>query len=158
MLVIRPATDADRPDLLECTAALQAHELSLEPGRADPGVAEAYLAELLGQCRNGLAEILVAEVEGRVAGWVGVVPHYLSDDLQERNREFAYITDLIVLDAFRGKGIGRRLLEEAEALAASRGARHFRVGVLSANRDAHRVYRAAGFRDYEITLTKEIGG
>src|SRR5262249_11929282 len=101
-------------------------------------------------------EILVAETDGLVVGWIGVVSQYTSDDVLERHRDFAYITDLIVLEAYRGRGIGRQLLEAAEAYVASKGATRLRVGVLAANVKAHRVYAVAGFRDYELILDKEI--
>src|SRR5262249_10188858 len=112
----------DQSAILECFVALQAHERSIEPNRGDPNeVAEPYVQDLLAQCANGNAEILVAEAGVGVVGWVGVVPRHISDDILERDREFAYITDLIVLEDYRGRGIGRRLLAAAEAYAAGRG-------------------------------------
>jgi len=137
--------------------ALQTYESSVEPGRADPDVADLYLSELLVQCRSGAAQILVAELDARVIGWIGVVPQYTSEDVLERYRDFAYITDLIVLEAYRGKGVGRQLLATAEKYCESKGAKRIRVGVLARNGHAHRVYAAAGFRDYEVILEKEIG-
>jgi len=157
MATIRAATDDDRTGIIDCMIALQAYERSVEADRADPeAVAEPYVDDLLAKCRGGTAAILVAEADGRVVGWAGVVARHTSEDILERHREFAYITDLIVLEAYRGHGIGRRLLEGAEAHAASKGARRLRVGVLAANEGAHRVYAAAGFRDYEVILAKEI--
>ncbi|MGD9854229.1 MAG: GNAT family N-acetyltransferase [Planctomycetaceae bacterium] len=37
-------------------------------------------------------------------------------------------------------GVGRRLLDAAEAFAASRGAKQLRIGVLAANAAAHNLY------------------
>jgi len=156
-VIIRPARDADRNALFEGMIALQAFERSLEPNRADPeAVAARHVEDLLAQRDRGEAEILVAEADGRVVGWIGVVTRYTSDDLLERHRRFAYITDLIVLEAHRRRGLGRRLLEAAERYAASQGDRRLRVGVLAANDHAHRVYAKAGYRDYEVILEKEI--
>jgi ribosomal protein S18 acetylase RimI-like enzyme len=158
MVTIRVAADADGSSIRDCMVALQTYEGAVEPNRADPAlVVEPYLKDLAAKCRSGVAEILVAAIDGRVVGWVGVVARYTSDDILERHRQFAYITDLIVLEGYRGQGIGRQLLGAAEAYAASKGARHLRVGVLAANVNAHRVYAAAGFRDYEVILDKEIG-
>ncbi|HEV8122207.1 MAG TPA: GNAT family N-acetyltransferase [Candidatus Polarisedimenticolia bacterium] len=157
-MTIRIAADADRGGILECMDALQNYERSVEPDRADPeDVVEPYVNDLLAKRHNGTVEILVAEIDTRVVGWIGVVAQYTSEDILERHRKFAYITDLIVLEACRGRGVGRRLLEAAEAYAASKGARRLKVGVLAANGAAHRVYAAAGFRDYEVILAKEIG-
>jgi GNAT superfamily N-acetyltransferase len=158
MVTIRAAADTDREGILEGMIALQTHEQSIEADRADPAVvAGPYVDDLLARRRKETVEILVAEIEARVVGWIGIVAEYTSEDILEQHREFAYITDLIVLEAYRGRGVGRRLLEAAEAYAASKGAKRLKVGVLAANGDAHRVYAAAGFRDYEVILAKEIG-
>lgn len=158
MFTIRKSTANDQDAILECFAALQAYERSIEPNRSDPEeAAKPYVQDLLAQCASGKAEILVAETDAGVVGWVGVVSRYVSDDILEGDREFAYITDLIVLEDYRGRGIGRGLLAAAEAYAAGQGARRLRVGVLSANAVAHRVYRSAGFRDYEVILEKRVG-
>lgn len=157
VITIRKATENDRTAILECFVALQAYERSLEPNRANPAdVAETYIQELLSQCTDGKAQILVAKEGERIVGWVGVVIQHISEDILESNREFAYITDLIVLEPFRGRGIGHLLLAEAEAYAAARGAHRLRVGVLAKNAAAHGVYHSAGFRDYEVILEKNI--
>jgi ribosomal protein S18 acetylase RimI-like enzyme len=157
MVTIRKATENDRSAILAGFNALQAYERAMEPNRADPAdIAETYLRDLYAQCREGKAEILVAEVGAGVVGWVGVVPRHVSDDILDHDREFAYITDLIVLQDYRGRGIGRQLLAAAEEYAARHGARRLRVGVLAANAAAHRLYHSMGFRDYEVILEKGI--
>ena len=102
-----------------------------------------------------MATVLIAGTIA-IVGFAAVIARHDSDDILERNREHAYLTDLIVLDTCRGKGIGRRLLAAAEAWAAARGATSMRVGVLSANSAAHALYRSAGFRDYEVVLEKRL--
>ena len=155
MVTIRKATESDRSAILEGFNALQAYERSMEPNRADPAdIAETYLRDLFADCKEGKAEILVAEIDVGVVGWVGVVPRHISDDILDHDREFAYITDLIVLKEYRGQGIGHRLLAAAEEYVASQGAGRLRVGVLAANAAAHRLYRTVGFRDYEVILEK----
>jgi ribosomal protein S18 acetylase RimI-like enzyme len=157
MVTIRKATENDRSAILEGFNALQAYERSIEANRADPAdIADTYLRELFAECRDGKAEILVAEVDMGVVGWVGVVPRHISDDILDHDREFAYISDLIVLEDYRGRGIGRRLLAAAEEYVATKGVRRLRVGVLAANAAAHRLYHAVGFRDYEVILEKQI--
>jgi len=55
---------------------------------------------------------------------------------------FAWIADVFVLSAHRGRGLGRRLLEEVLAHPNVRGARN----VLLATADAHGLYERLGFR------------
>lgn len=157
MVTIRKATENDRSAIVEGFFALQAYERSIEPNRADPAdIAETYLRDLWADCADGKTEILVAEVDTGVVGWVGVVPRHVSDDILDHDREFAYITDLIVLQDYRDQGIGHRLLAAAEECAARQGTRRLRVGVLAANAAAHRLYRSVGFRDYEVILEKQM--
>jgi ribosomal protein S18 acetylase RimI-like enzyme len=157
MVTIRKATENDRSAIVEGFNALQEYERSIEQNRAAPAdIVEPYLSDLLTQCRDGKAEILVAEAGARVVGWVGVVSRHISDDILEQDREFAYITDLIVLEEYRDRGIGRQLMAAAEEYAAKQGAGRLRVGVLAPNAAAHRLYHALGFRDYEVILEKRI--
>jgi GNAT superfamily N-acetyltransferase len=76
--------------------------------------------------------------------------------LREDLRRYGLVTDLIVDEEWRGRGIGRRLLDEAERLARSEGLRRLAIGVLDANGAAARIYRAFGFDDYMRIMTKEL--
>lgn len=158
-VTIRRATPADREDLVVCFRALQEHESTVDGNRADAAaVAGPYVDSLLVKSRHGAVTIFVAESDADVVGFIGVVGRYVSDDVREREREFAYVTDLVVLPPHRGQGIGRELLEAAEGYAASMGVRRLRVGVFAGNAGALEVYRAMGFRDDEVILSKTPAG
>lgn len=58
---------------------------------------------------------LVAEVRGRVVGLIGLQTSYL----YEKNGRHCRIVALVVHDKFRGSGIGRQLILEAEQWAAT---------------------------------------
>lgn len=55
---------------------------------------------------------------------------------------FAYLADVYVLEAHRGKGLSRRLLEEIHAHEELQGLRRF----LLATKDAHGLYAQFGFK------------
>lgn len=55
---------------------------------------------------------------------------------------FGYLADVFVLEAYRGKGVGRRM---TEALLGLREVKMLRR-ILLATRDAHGVYEKAGFQ------------
>jgi GNAT superfamily N-acetyltransferase len=63
---------------------------------------------------------LVAEDEGRVVG----LAHYLFHRSMTKVEHICYLSDLFTVEALRGKGIGRRLIEavfsEAKAAGASK--------------------------------------
>jgi len=56
---------------------------------------------------------------------------------------FAYLADVFVLEAFRGRGLGKWLVEVAVTLPELQGLRRW----LLATADAHELYRRFGFTD-----------
>ncbi len=60
------------------------------------------------------------------------------------------IHDIVVLEAFRGRGIGPRLLGWIEAFARAQGACKLTLEVLDNNGRARAVYAKAGFSAYEL--------
>lgn len=60
---------------------------------------------------------------------------------------YAEIGGLVVADGQRGQGIGRRLVETARQWTRERGLERLQVRCQTRRDDAHRFYRAAGFRE-----------
>lgn len=77
--------------------------------------------------------IVVADVDGRIAGFVAVVDNE--------------VDQLFVAAAYRGSGIADRLLAAAEADLARRGVELAVLQCLSGNWRALRFYARAGWRD-----------
>jgi len=146
----------DRVAVRDCFAELQDVERGLEPrlpeGRA---VAEAYLDFMLARCAEWDGAVLVAEEDGAVVGFICVWAQMPPDDPSEL-RPCAHVSDLVVLPAWRGRGIGRALLARGEVYARSRGAERLRIGVLARNEGARRLYAATGFREAYVLLTKAL--
>ena len=86
-------------------------------------------------------EVLVAEDESGVVGWLHVSGMYLLE-----SPAFAEVLGLIVDEAHRGKGIGKRLLEGAVRWATEHGFDKLRVRSNVIREDAHRFYEREGFR------------
>jgi ribosomal protein S18 acetylase RimI-like enzyme len=66
------------------------------------------------------------------------------------------VTDLVVSEEWRGRGVGRTLLREAERLTRAAGYKRLLIGALAANERARRTYQAFGFEPYVSILTKEL--
>ena len=146
VITIRPAGAEDRPALETCVAELQSFERSIEANRVEPeAIRGRYLDGLLAECTKTQGAILVAEVGGAVVGFVCVLGRVQSQDIIEKEREHAYVTDLVVLEPHRRAGVGAALMRAAEAHARSCGAVRIRVGVLAANTGAQRLYQGLGY-------------
>ena len=119
-------------------------------------MADAYLTFLLDRCSKTAGRVLVAEIDHRVVGFIALLARVAPEEPDEDQTPYAYISDLVVLPRHRRRGVGRALLERAEALARSSTARVLRVGVLAKNESAARLYRVAGFSDYQRQLAKRL--
>lgn len=80
---------------------------------------------------------LVAETEGKVVGFVIGLKEGWS---------WGHLISIAVHPEFRGRGIGRRLMEECLARLRSKGVKRVRLEVRVSNRRAIELYRKLGFR------------
>jgi len=116
-----------------------------------PEEAVLRLADLVA---HGDHALLVADVDGRVAGWIQVsLPRIFETS------KSAEIAGLVVDSAERGRGIGRRLVDAAVAWAAERGCVAVRVRSNVIRERAHAFYVREGFREVKTqrVLEKKLG-
>jgi ribosomal protein S18 acetylase RimI-like enzyme len=90
--------------------------------------------------------VLLAFVEGRP---VGVAVCFFGFSTFQA-RPLLNIHDLAVVPECRGQGIGRALLEAAEARAAERGCCKLTLEVQDGNRQARVLYERYGFADFVV--------
>lgn len=158
-LRIREFLPSDIEVVVRLVSEMQEYERAID-GRLLPGseMAIPYTAEMRDLCAREDGVILLAEVDGEVAGFVAVRAAVPSEELDHPPGTYALISDLSVSAAFRGRGVGRALLEAAERHAQRRGAVDLRIAVLAANSVANGLYRSAGFSPYLVVLTKDLSG
>ncbi|MCP8971378.1 ribosomal protein S18-alanine N-acetyltransferase [Ectobacillus ponti] len=99
---------------------------------AIPWTAEAFEREL---SMNEYARYVVMEEDGAIIGYCGM--WLVLDE--------CHITNIAVLPAFRGKGLGELLLTEALRQAREAGARTATLEVRVSNTTAQGLYRKLGF-------------
>jgi GNAT superfamily N-acetyltransferase len=157
-MVIREYEEGrDREGLRECVIALQEYERSLD-SRLPEGasVADACLRSIFEHCRKSLGKIFVAEADGRVVGYVSVLARVRTDEPEEGPREHALVADVAVLEEYRRRGVGRRLLAAAEEYARKSSAKWMRVCVMAGNKPARALYAHVGFSERELDLEKGL--
>ena len=155
---IRPydmATDA-RP-LRDCVIQLQDFERGLDPRMpSGESIADDYIREMFLQCRKFAGRVFVCEWDRAIAGYITIHTEHVSDEIDDGPRKFGLITDVFVGEAYRGKGVGKALLEHAEFHARKKGASEIMISVLASNAQARSLYLAQGFEEFAIKLEKKL--
>jgi ribosomal protein S18 acetylase RimI-like enzyme len=147
MFHARGATAGDLPEILEMMADFNLGE-SIAFDRA---VFLPRLERLVGD--PGLGRVLVFEIDGNASGYAIVTWGY---DLEYGGRD-AFLTELFVHPAHRGRGIGQRALAAAEDAARSGGAHALHLLVRHENGEALRLYDRAGYRtEARAVMTKDL--
>lgn len=154
---VRTAIPADRDAVVDLIRALNVHEAAFAGDRLTTrAAAEAYYAALLARIAQQDGRLLAADQQGRVIGALGLVVQEDPPFIREDVRRHAYVTDLVVDEKFRGRGIGRSLLAEAEKVARGKGLERLIIGVLAGNDRAARLYGRFGFEPYASALVKAL--
>ena len=130
---VRPASLADEAALADIDRVTWTAETSPAPV---PPEGRAFFDE-----RTDPADVLVAEVDGEVAGYVKLG---LATPLPA-SAHVRTISGVAVDPARMRMGIGRALIDAAAAEARARGATRLTLRVLGPNEGARRLYESAGF-------------
>ena len=157
-LIVRPAVEADREQLIRLMVELQDYERFIHHSRL-PGaeVAEGHFERLVDWVEQSAGALVVAEdqdeVVGYAPGWMAVD----NDPLQHPDyRRHGYLADVFVTQRWRAKGIARSLLAGIETHLRQSGAKRLRIGSLARNANAIAAYRDFGFEPFELVLEKDL--
>lgn len=149
--------DTDFEQIRRCIVELQDYERKIDP-RMPTGesIADAYLEEMRGKCKEHDGQVFLSEIDGEIAGYVTILGKVSSGNLDDGNLEFSCIDDLIVREQFRRYGVGTKLVEAAELFAKSKNARWLRLSVLARNTSARKLYSSSGFSELYIDYEKSL--
>jgi GNAT superfamily N-acetyltransferase len=150
-LSIRPATDQDGTALTSLAWRLTA--FTLPPWRKPGDIAEADAREMMEAIRQGSPsnEVFIAERDGAIAGclhMVGAVDFF--------GMRHGHISVIAVTPESEGSGVGRALMEYAEAWTKRRGYSLLTLNVFAANARALRFYERAGFAPEIMKYSKPL--
>lgn len=146
-----------RDGVRKCFVELQDAESMLDP-RMPRGAAIAteYLSGMHDRCNTCRGKVLVALVDAEVVGYATIMTKVTSEELGDADIEYGLISDLVISEEFRRKGLGRRLLEAAETYARSHGVKWLRIGSLAMNKSARTLYESSGFTNLYVELEKDL--
>ena len=132
---VRPAAPDDAPLIVELIHGLAEYERLAHECHATE---ERVRASIFGPRPD--AEVVIAEVDGRPAGFA-LFFHNYSTFLARRG---LYLEDLFVYPEFRGRGVGRALLAHLARLAVERRCGRLEWWVLDWNEPAIGFYQSLG--------------
>jgi GNAT superfamily N-acetyltransferase len=149
VIVIRPALREDTGRILAFIRELAEYErLTHEAVADETGLA----AQLFGPTPR--AEVLIAEVDGEAAGFA-LFFHNFSTFV---GKPGLYLEDLFVRPAFRGLGLGKRLMMRLAKIALERDCGRFEWSVLDWNTPAIDFYRALGAIGMDEWTVQRVAG
>lgn len=109
--------------------------------------------------RNGVKRkntnfVLVAEAQGRIIGFIYCMTQ--KKPIVYKVKKLGYIRDLFVLPKYRKKGIAKLLIQEVEKEFKKRKLKHIALDVLVGNKQAIKVYKKIGFKEFGKDMRKTI--
>lgn len=149
VIVIRPAVAADVGRILAFIRELAEYEQLAHEAVAD----EAGLtAQLFGD--HPRAEVLIADVDGIAAGFALFFYNFSTFV----GKPGLYLEDLFVSPAFRGHGLGKRLMLRLAQIAVERDCGRFEWSVLDWNQPAIDFYRSLGAVGMDEWTIQRVSG
>jgi GNAT superfamily N-acetyltransferase len=154
LILIRQATLDDLSSIAALTQGLFEHH-----GDLDDSLSALWIRseEGLRYLQNRITKHVVfvacegPQAVGYLVGEILPVPTYRTIET------LAELQNMFVLEAWRSRGVGTRLVQAFCDWCAGRGIERIKVEVLAANPDAIAFYKRAGFRERVLTLERRHG-
>lgn len=150
---VRRAARADREAILELVPRLVAFG---PPAWRDAAAMSATDGKVIAAALESSGEdpIVLVAVTARnsVTGFI----HLRSAIDYYTERKHGHVADIVVAEAYEGRGIGRQLLAAADAWARAQHYKWLTLGVFSENTRAVQLYEQAGFKKDILRLLKPL--
>ncbi|MBG0823330.1 GNAT family N-acetyltransferase [Planomonospora sp. ID91781] len=150
-VVIRPYRDVDRDAVVALASRLAEGVAAWRDASVVADAVHGWVTDSLEPSSSDGHGVLVAIGDGSVAGFVAVTTRrHFTGQVDASIGEFVVSTEV------EGTGIGRALVNAAEAWARDRGLQRITLETGAANTRARGFYRALGYAEEEIRLSKPI--
>ncbi len=144
---IRPATTDDVAAIQRLNQELDKHHADLLPdvfrSLTEDARPDSVIQEWI---EDADAAYLIAEIEGKIVGFLNVRQAKNPPYPMFQPHEFAMIENAVVAKSWRGQGIGHALFDAAIAWAQERGLKFVQTTVWSANKETRDFYLRKGFK------------
>jgi ribosomal protein S18 acetylase RimI-like enzyme len=146
-VIINEASDKDIPIILGLL-----YELGRPKPQNDSDV-NAFGKLVKTYLKDSDKTILVAELDGiKIVGMVSVM---FLERLNQTTLEM-YIPELIILEKYRNKGIGKKLINSCISLAQEKNCHRIRLESGNVRKESHQFYRHLGFEQSAFSFTKKL--
>jgi ribosomal protein S18 acetylase RimI-like enzyme len=155
-LLIREGELKDRALLDELFREELEYHKSLMPDKfkiPDIVVSEKWLDSILD---NNDIYLIVSEYKGKIVGAILYKIEKNHEDILLKERKYGYIEEMIVSESYRGKGIGKKLLNYAINDFKTKSLKDFEIDVWEKNKIGLRFYENQGFKTIRRRMKKEI--
>jgi len=161
-LIIRKASSCDIES--HCKLYFEFHEFHVRvlperlstlgsPTKFDSSELSTKLQRILD---NENAAIFIAEIAGQSVGLVEVYIRQDEPNLMRIEYTYGHLRSLIVLDSFRRRGIGTRLVDAVESWAKSHGATEMRLDTWEFSGDPVNFYESIGYKSLKRKLVHQF--
>ena len=155
---VRSARGEDVSALVELRLANAERHVELGPSAHRLPDVDAVRSYFESRLRDGQDDLLlVAELDGAVAGMAEVVLRPAPPEHQILIPRLTADVHIVVLGQHRGRGLGRLLLTAAEQTAKERHVEFLVAVIFAPNEEAVSFYSSAGFDDHGLLLGKRLG-
>jgi diamine N-acetyltransferase len=152
-IVVRIATEADLDTLAQLNQVVQSVHAGLYPDDFHATVDADGLKSLLGP---RLADIAIAEVDGRPVGYIWFEEQTRTANAFSPPSRCLFVHHLSVLPDARRRGVAGALLAHAEAHAEGEDIDEIALSHWAANVRAQQFFAARGFAPYRILLRRKL--
>lgn len=146
-VVIRPMAKSDAHAIAHLWEKLVAyhHNLDADLPAASPNGGLRYAQRLVDRLNDTYARTYVAEADGEVIGFVlGIITDMTLEMFEPATGGF--LADIYVDDAYRGYGVGHKLVDAIMDWFRSRGIEYFEWHVAAKNTDGQKFWQSIGGR------------
>lgn len=137
--------DFENPEHLKALAELTNHYIADPMGDAEPLNKLQQLRLIDGLANHPTAEVLFAILDCKAVGLATCFVNFSTFNV----KSYLYIHDIVVLNEFRGKGIGKALMQKLIEISKERKYCKITLEVREDNPTAQSLYKSLGFEECE---------